>query len=153
MQDATPLPPLANPKRLFYAAANYSDHVAGMTKTFTSALPTAGEARAPLRPYLFVKACAMTGANDDIVLPPGMKRIDWEAELAVVIGRPGKRIAPEAVERAYRRLHDDQRRLLPRSHLERGPPGDPLRLVERQKLRYLRADGALVDAEGFRARA
>jgi 2-keto-4-pentenoate hydratase/2-oxohepta-3-ene-1,7-dioic acid hydratase in catechol pathway len=26
-----------------------------------------------------------------------MKRIDWEAELAVVIGRVGKRIAPEKV--------------------------------------------------------
>jgi 2-keto-4-pentenoate hydratase/2-oxohepta-3-ene-1,7-dioic acid hydratase in catechol pathway len=97
LQETKPLPPLGNPKRLFYAAANYSDHVAGMTKTFTSALPAAGEARAPLRPYLFVKACAMSGATDDIALPPDMKRIDWEAELAVVIGRAGKRIAPEKV--------------------------------------------------------
>jgi 2,4-diketo-3-deoxy-L-fuconate hydrolase len=94
--EATPLPPLKNPKRLLYAAANYSDHVAGMTKTFTpGGLPTPGAATAPLRPYLFAKACAMTGAYDDIVLPPGMTRIDWEAELAVVIGRTGKRISPE----------------------------------------------------------
>jgi 2-keto-4-pentenoate hydratase/2-oxohepta-3-ene-1,7-dioic acid hydratase in catechol pathway len=97
VKDAKPLAPLKNPKRLLYAAANYSDHVAGMTRTFTSALPAAGAATAPLRPYLFAKACAMTGADDDIVLPPGMSRIDWEAELAVVIGRKGKRIAPEKV--------------------------------------------------------
>jgi 2-keto-4-pentenoate hydratase/2-oxohepta-3-ene-1,7-dioic acid hydratase in catechol pathway len=64
LEDARPLPPLADPKRLFYAAANYSDHVAGIPKTFTSALPAAGEAKAALRPYLFVKACAMSGARE-----------------------------------------------------------------------------------------
>jgi 2-keto-4-pentenoate hydratase/2-oxohepta-3-ene-1,7-dioic acid hydratase in catechol pathway len=97
LKDARPSPPVTRPQRLLYAAANYADHVAGMTKTFTSALPDAGAAKAKLRPYLFAKACAMTGAFDDIVLPPDMLRIDWEAELAVVIGRRGKRIPPEKV--------------------------------------------------------
>ena len=97
LKDLKPLPPVSRPKRLLYAAANYADHVAGMTKTFASALPAAGAANASLRPYLFAKACAMTGAFDDIVLPPGMSRIDWEAELAVVIGRSGKHIPPERV--------------------------------------------------------
>ena len=97
LEDLKPLPPVSRPKRLLYAAANYADHVAGMTKTFTSALPAAGATAAPLRPYLFAKACAMTGAFDDIILPPGMSRIDWEAELAVVIGRSGKHIPPEKV--------------------------------------------------------
>jgi 2,4-diketo-3-deoxy-L-fuconate hydrolase len=83
LKDLKPLPPVSRPKRLLYAAANYADHVAGMTKTFTSALPAAGAANASLRPYLFAKACAMTGA--------------WEAELAVVIGRSGKHIPPERV--------------------------------------------------------
>jgi 2,4-diketo-3-deoxy-L-fuconate hydrolase len=95
LKDLKPLPPVSRPKRLLYAAANYADHVAGMTKTFTSALPAAGATTAPLRPYLFAKACAMTGAFDEIILPPGMTRIDWEAELAVVIGRSGKHIPPE----------------------------------------------------------
>ena len=97
LEDLKPLPPVSRPKRLLYAAANYADHVAGMTKTFTSALPAAGAANASLRPYLFSKACAVTGAFDDIILPPGMSRIDWEAELAVVIGRSGKHIPPERV--------------------------------------------------------
>jgi 2-keto-4-pentenoate hydratase/2-oxohepta-3-ene-1,7-dioic acid hydratase in catechol pathway len=66
-----------------------------MTKTFTSALPAAAAEAKESRPYLFAKACAMTGAFDDIVLPHGMARIDWEAELAVVIGRRGKHIPPE----------------------------------------------------------
>jgi 2,4-didehydro-3-deoxy-L-rhamnonate hydrolase len=97
LEHLRPLPPVMHPLRLLYAAANYADHVAGMTKTFTSALPAAGAANAELRPYLFAKACAMTGAFDDIVLPPGMTRIDWEAELAVVISRRGKHIPPEKV--------------------------------------------------------
>ena len=97
LQDLKPLPPVSHPRRLLYAAANYADHVAGMTKTFTSALPAAGATAAPLRPYLFAKACAMTGAFDEIVLPTGMTQIDWEAELAVVIGRKGKHIPAEKV--------------------------------------------------------
>jgi 2-keto-4-pentenoate hydratase/2-oxohepta-3-ene-1,7-dioic acid hydratase in catechol pathway len=97
LSDLKPLPPVSNPQRLLYAAANYAEHVAGMTRTFTNALPTPGEAKKTMRPYLFAKACAMSGAYDDIVLPPGMARIDWEAELAVVIGRRGKRIPPEKV--------------------------------------------------------
>ncbi len=97
LKDVRPLPPVTHPHRLLYAAANYADHVAGMTKTFTSALPEPGAAKSQLRPYLFAKACSMSGAFDDVVLPPGMERIDWEAELAVVIGRRGKRIPPEKV--------------------------------------------------------
>jgi 2-keto-4-pentenoate hydratase/2-oxohepta-3-ene-1,7-dioic acid hydratase in catechol pathway len=97
LKNLRPLPPVTHPLRLLYAAANYADHVAGMTKTFTNALPAAGATSAPLRPYLFAKACAMTGAFDDIVLPVGMIRIDWEAELAVVIGRRAKHVPPEKV--------------------------------------------------------
>lgn len=87
------LAPTGQPPRMLYAAANYSDHVAGMRKTFTSALPEPTQPSQPLRPYLFVKACAVTGASDPIFLPPGMKRIDWEAEAAIVIGVRGKNIS------------------------------------------------------------
>jgi 2,4-didehydro-3-deoxy-L-rhamnonate hydrolase len=97
LEDVRPLPPVTRPQKLLYAAANYADHVAGMTKTFVSGLPTATDPKAQLRPYLFAKACAMTGAYEDIVLPPGLARIDWEAELAVVIGRKGKHIPAEKV--------------------------------------------------------
>jgi 2,4-didehydro-3-deoxy-L-rhamnonate hydrolase len=97
LEDVLPLAPVTRPQRLLYAAANYADHVAAMTKTFVSSLPAPGAPKAQLRPYLFAKACAMTGAFDDVVLPPGMQRIDWEAELAVVIGRRGKHIPPEKV--------------------------------------------------------
>jgi 2,4-diketo-3-deoxy-L-fuconate hydrolase len=93
------LPPTGQPPRMLYAAANYSDHVAGMRKTFTSALPEPTKPTQPLRPYIFVKACAVTGAGDDIQLPADMNRIDWEAEAAIVIGIRGKKIpAARAME-------------------------------------------------------
>lgn len=98
LSDLTPLPPIARPTRMLYAAANYRDHVAGMQKTFTPKIPTA-EPTKPVeqRPYLFVKTCEPTGAHADILLPTGLNRIDWEAELGVVIGQEGRRIRPGAV--------------------------------------------------------
>ena len=54
---------------------NYADHAA------ESGMPVPGQ------PVLFNKApSCIIGANDDIVVPKGSKKTDWEAELAVVIG-------------------------------------------------------------------
>ncbi len=45
-------------------------------------------------PYIFTKfRNTLIGAGDDIVLPRLSKQVDWEVELAVVIGRRGKYIA------------------------------------------------------------
>jgi 2-keto-4-pentenoate hydratase/2-oxohepta-3-ene-1,7-dioic acid hydratase in catechol pathway len=47
-------------------------------------------------PYMFLKApSTLAGAYDDILLPEDMKRIDWEGELALAIGRSGRRIKAE----------------------------------------------------------
>ncbi|MBV8422120.1 MAG: fumarylacetoacetate hydrolase family protein, partial [Hyphomicrobiales bacterium] len=47
-------------------------------------------------PYLFLKApSTLCGAFDDIEIPRGMKKIDWEAEIALAIGKRGKRIKAE----------------------------------------------------------
>jgi 2-keto-4-pentenoate hydratase/2-oxohepta-3-ene-1,7-dioic acid hydratase in catechol pathway len=61
---------------------NYSDHAAesGM------AVPT--------EPILFMKATSsIVGPDDDIVLPRGSQKTDWEVELGVVIGKPGKYVS------------------------------------------------------------
>lgn len=42
----------------------------------------------PKDPIIFNKALtSLSGANDDIIIPPGSKSVDWEVELGVVIGR------------------------------------------------------------------
>jgi 2,4-didehydro-3-deoxy-L-rhamnonate hydrolase len=63
---------------------NYSDHAAeaGM--------------KVPEEPVIFMKATsAVCGPNDDVVIPRGSEKTDWEVELGVVIGSPTKYVSPE----------------------------------------------------------
>ena len=60
---------------------NYSDHAAESAMAI------------PVEPILFMKATsAVSGPNDNIVIPRGSQKTDWEVELGVVIGKPGKYI-------------------------------------------------------------
>jgi 2-keto-4-pentenoate hydratase/2-oxohepta-3-ene-1,7-dioic acid hydratase in catechol pathway len=92
------LPPVARPGKMFYAAQNFQEHVdemlrAGMTP---AGGPKFSGEKATSHPYLFLKApSCLAGAYDDIPLPLNMKKIDWEAEIALAIGKPGKRIKAE----------------------------------------------------------
>ena len=58
---------------------NYADHAAE------------GGMAIPAEPVLFMKATsAICGPNDDVVIPRGSEKTDWEVELGVVIGKPAK---------------------------------------------------------------
>ena len=98
LADLKPLSPVERPGKMFYAAQNFQEHVdemirSGMSKT--GGKQFTGE-KSTTRPYLFLKApSCLAGATDDIQIPLGMKRIDWEAEIALAIGKPGKRIKAE----------------------------------------------------------
>ena len=92
--DAMSLPRVDGPVRLGPCVAgigklmciglNYSDHAAE-----TGAEP-------PEHPILFMKATsAVVGPDDDVVLPRGSTRSDWEVELGVVIGTACKYATPE----------------------------------------------------------
>ena len=90
--------PVLRPGKMFYAAQNFQEHVdemirAGMTP---AAGPKFTGEKSTTVPYLFLKApSTLCGAFDDIEIPRGMKKIDWEAEIALAIGRRGKRIKAE----------------------------------------------------------
>lgn len=76
------------PNRLFCVAANYAEHAAEMDNALA--------AKANSLPYLFAKLpSSVVGDGDDIVLPPEVTQLDWEVELAVVVGRPGRRLKVE----------------------------------------------------------
>ncbi len=45
--------------------------------------------------FYFTNPYALVGAHDDVAVPPGSQRLDFELEVAVVIGRDGASIAPE----------------------------------------------------------
>jgi 2,4-didehydro-3-deoxy-L-rhamnonate hydrolase len=91
-------PPVCRPGKMFYAAQNFQEHVdemlrAGMTP---AGGPKFTGEKSTTQPYLFLKApSALCGATDDIAIPLGLKKIDWEAEIALAIGRPGKRVKAE----------------------------------------------------------
>ncbi len=68
-------PPVAGVGKLLCIGLNYSDHAA--------------ETGAPIpeEPILFMKSTtSIIGPNDDVILPRGSRKGDWEAELGVVIG-------------------------------------------------------------------
>ncbi|RJT41449.1 FAA hydrolase family protein [Mesorhizobium waimense] len=95
--DLRVLPPVPHPSKILNSAANYSGHVKEMrsyttTNNLDPAKAFSGK-KDGAEPYLFLKApSALCGAFDDIVLPSEDDQIDWEAELAVVIGTTGKGI-------------------------------------------------------------
>jgi 2-keto-4-pentenoate hydratase/2-oxohepta-3-ene-1,7-dioic acid hydratase in catechol pathway len=63
---------------------NYADHAAE------------GGMEVPPEPVVFMKATsAICGPNDPIIIPRGSKKTDWEVELAVIIGKPGKYISEQ----------------------------------------------------------
>src|SRR5688500_7702071 len=77
--------PVARPSKIVCIGLNYSDHAAETG------------AEAPREPVLFFKATtALCGPNDDLVMPRGATKVDWEVELAVIIGRTTRYVAPTA---------------------------------------------------------
>lgn len=50
----------------------------------------------PSEPVLFLKpSSSIVGPNDDVQIPVGAKKTDWEVELGIVIGKPGKYVEVE----------------------------------------------------------
>ena len=70
-------PPVSKGGRVICIGLNYTDHAAETN------LPI------PAEPVMFLKACHPTGPNDDIRLPIGSIKADWEVELGIVIGTKG----------------------------------------------------------------
>ncbi|MGE3773210.1 MAG: fumarylacetoacetate hydrolase family protein [Gammaproteobacteria bacterium] len=96
------LPPIAQPsKNVLCVGKNYVAHAAEFTKSGYDGTAKSLSDPVPEFPILFTKApCTMIGAHDS-VLPPWEQsvEIDYEAELGVVIGRGGRRIAKDTAMR------------------------------------------------------
>ena len=82
--------PVPNPRKVFCLAGNYQDHIeeSGTKKMDIQDKET---------PRVFMKPPTTTviGQNDSILIPPVARAIDWEGELAVVIGRKAKAVSPD----------------------------------------------------------
>jgi 2-keto-4-pentenoate hydratase/2-oxohepta-3-ene-1,7-dioic acid hydratase in catechol pathway len=88
--------PILFPGAIFCAGANYRDHVAEMSRALN--LPEEPDPHAMgLKPWHFIKAAesCIRGPGASIALPAYSKCVDWEAEIAVVIGRACRNVAVE----------------------------------------------------------
>jgi 2,4-diketo-3-deoxy-L-fuconate hydrolase len=101
------------PRQILCASANYRKHVIDLIldqPVLDANVPKEERRRhaealmdhraAHGKPYAFVKlSSCVIGPNDDVILPFDMQQPDWELELAVVIGRPARRVpAAHALE-------------------------------------------------------
>ncbi len=76
--------PVDKPSKVICIGLNYADHAreSGMA--------------IPERPLVFCKfPSSIVGPYDDVELPPESKKVDWEAELVVVMGRSALRVTAE----------------------------------------------------------
>jgi 2,4-didehydro-3-deoxy-L-rhamnonate hydrolase len=84
--------PVPVPRKLLIAGANTHSHLA-------EAGPVVGKIEPPHEPMILAKATSsIAGPRDDIMLPPETKKLDYEVELGVVIGRTGRRIKARDVK-------------------------------------------------------
>lgn len=91
-------PPICRPSKIICIGLNYRDH----------AKETG--AQIPQEPVIFFKATsALVGPNDALVIPRSAEKVDWEVELAVVIGKRASYVPKEkALEHvAGYALHND----------------------------------------------
>lgn len=80
-------PPVPDARKVICLGSNYLDH----------AQEAGGDA--PAVPILFAKfATSLSGPHDPIVLPPFSEQVDYEAELAVVVGKRCRNVVPENVD-------------------------------------------------------
>jgi 2,4-diketo-3-deoxy-L-fuconate hydrolase len=91
-------PPVCRPSKIVCIGLNYRDHAAET------------KAEAPKEPVIFFKATtSLVGPNDALVRPLNSTKVDWEVELAVVIGKKASYVSKEKAldQVAGYALHND----------------------------------------------
>jgi 2,4-diketo-3-deoxy-L-fuconate hydrolase len=105
--------PVSGSRKFIAIGLNFADHAA------ESNLPI------PAEPVVFTKAITcLNGPNDDVVIPRGSEKTDWEVELGVVIGKTASYVTQEeALDHVagYVLINDVSERAF---QIERGPTWD-----------------------------
>ncbi|ROZ77638.1 fumarylacetoacetate hydrolase family protein [Ramlibacter sp. WS9] len=84
LADVTLLPVIPNPGQIICVGLNYADHVQETGRVITEA------------PTLFLRVPQSQVAHgQEIILPPESTRLDYEGEIAVIIGKGGRRISED----------------------------------------------------------
>jgi len=87
-EDAQLLPPIISPPKIICLGLNYRDHIAEQNAALPDDL------------IIFMKPrTTIIGPDDAVVRPSFVEKLDYEAELAIIIGREGKNIRAEDAKR------------------------------------------------------
>jgi len=87
LEEVKLLPP-CEPTKIIAVGVNYNDHAVEMGHSL------------PEDPIIFLKPpTVLIGPEDSIILPPSSQRVDYEGELAVVIGKECKAVSAEEVDK------------------------------------------------------
>ncbi|MFS8977886.1 fumarylacetoacetate hydrolase family protein [Cupriavidus necator] len=88
------LPPVSHPGVIYCAGANYRDHVEAMSRAMNHKLVLDPKAEG-IPPWHFLKAGkgSLAGHREVVSFPGHSNMLDWEAELAVVIGRRASKVS------------------------------------------------------------
>lgn len=79
--------PKLSPEKIILTGLNYKDHAREL------------DMKIPDEPIIFLKPpSALIGPGENIIYPEGVRRLDYEAELAIVIGKEGKKIPEKKVK-------------------------------------------------------
>jgi 2-keto-4-pentenoate hydratase/2-oxohepta-3-ene-1,7-dioic acid hydratase in catechol pathway len=85
--------PVLWPSAIYCAGANYSDHMLEMARAHNNE-PEPDPHSVGLKPWHFIKASrTLADPDSKVTLPPASKEVDWEAELAAVIGVQAKDVS------------------------------------------------------------
>src|SRR5438552_4978522 len=91
-------PCIARPSKIICIGLNYARHAAE------------GGLEIPKEPVIFFKSTsALCGPNDDLIIPQGSQKTDWEVELAVIIGKRASHVSKQEANKyiAGYTLHND----------------------------------------------
>ena len=125
-------PCVAGTGKFICIGLNYSDHAAETGATV------------PSEPIIFMKATsAIVGPNDDVLIPRGSEKTDWEVELGIVIGKTAKYVS-EAEALDYVAGYCVVARRL-RARLPGRAPGP---VDQGQELRHVRPDRPVAGDQG-----
>lgn len=96
IQDRTPLnqvqlkSPVPRPHKLLCLAGNYAEHIAESHQEFP------GKERMTPRVFMKPPSTTLIGSGEKIVIPRNGQQIDWECELAAIIGRHARFVEPDS---------------------------------------------------------
>ena len=100
VSDVRTLAPIPRPRMIMNTAVNFYSHIAEGAPPEQRAQQIAARKANRGVPYMFLKApSSVIGTGETIVIPWGRTELDWEIEIATVIGRPARYVAaPKALD-------------------------------------------------------